>query len=144
MKKLIPFLAILASPAFAVDDAEVIQKLSPGYMSLEQKAIAAVGKDYQRLMVDAAYANVASSACQGLTFNGAETNKVFNQLMAERGGATPESMQEFAVKTSILYGTYVGMLLSESFLDTDTFCKYTDQVKAKKGGPTRFWIAQSK
>ena len=144
MKKIIPFLALLSGTAWAVDDAEVIQKLSPGYLSLEQKTIALVGKEYQRLMVDAAYANVASSACPGLTFNGAEANKVFSQLMAERGGTTPEAMQDYAVKTSVLYGTYVGMLLSESFLDTDAFCKHTDAVKEKKSGPTKFWTATAK
>jgi hypothetical protein len=139
MKRLIPLMMLVSGSVLAIDDNEVIQKLSPAWASLEQKAVALVGPDYQKQMVDAAFASVAVSACPGLEYNGAEVDKRFSKLINEKGGKTPEEQQTFSVKASTLYGAYLGLLIAESHLDTPTFCKYVDKAKAGKEGPKVFW-----
>lgn len=140
MKNIFALISILASgSAFAIDDAEVIQKLGPAWVSLEEKAVKLVGPDYHRLIVDAAFANVASSACPGVTLNGEETDKRFNQMVAEKGGNTPEEQRTFIIKATTLYGTYLGLLLSESYLDTPVFCKHVEHAQANKQHPNPFW-----
>ncbi|MEN9681667.1 MAG: hypothetical protein RLZZ627_1560 [Pseudomonadota bacterium] len=139
MKRLIPLIMLVSGSALAIDDNEVIQKLSPAWATLEQKAVALVGPDYQKQMVDAAFASVAVSACPGLAYNAEEVDKRFSKLVAEKGGKTPEEQQTFTIKASTLYGAYLGLLIAESHLDTPTFCKYVDKAKAGKEGPKVFW-----
>ncbi len=139
MKKLFALLMLASGSALAVDDSEVIQKLAPAWASLEEKTVALVGPDYQKQVVDAAFASVAVSACPGLEYNSAEVDKRFAKLVAEKGGKTPEEQQTFTVKASTLYGAYLGLLIAESHLDTPAFCKYVDKVKAGKDGPKLFW-----
>ncbi len=139
MKKIFVLMMLASGSALAIDDNEVLQKLSPAWASLEEKAVALVGPDYQKQMVDAAFASVAVSACPGLEYNNAEVDKRFAKLVAEKGGKTPEELQTFTVKASTLYGAYLGLLIAESHLDTPAFCKYVDKAKAGKEGPKVFW-----
>lgn len=143
MRNLIALLSLIAmGPAVAMDDSEVLKKLSPAWVSVEEKTVNLVGPDYQKLIVDAAFANVAVSACPGLSLNGPEIDKRFNQLVSEKGGQTPEEIKTFLVRASTLYGTYVGLLVAESHLDTAAFCKYVDNAKASKKNPNPFWIVK--
>ena len=130
---------LASGSALAIDDNEVLQKLGPAWSSLEEKAVKLVGPDYQKQMVDAAFASVAVSACPGLEYNAAEVDKRFAKLVAEKGGKSPEEQQTFTVKASTLYGAYLGLLIAESHLDTPAFCKYVDKAKAGKDGPNVFW-----
>lgn len=139
MKRLIPLMILMSGSALAIDDNEVIQKLSPAWAALEQKAVMLVGPDYQKQMVDAAFASVAVSACPGLEYKGEEVDKRFSKLVNEKGGKTLEEQQSFTIKASTLYGAYLGLLIAESHLDTPTFCKYVDKAKAGKDGPKLFW-----
>lgn len=139
MKNLFVLLMLASGSALAIDDNEVMQKLAPAWSSLEEKAVTLVGADYQKQMVDAAFASVAVSACPGLEYNASEVDKRFAKLVAEKGGKTPEEQQTFTVKASTLYGAYLGLLIAESHLDTPTFCKYVDKAKAGKEGPKVFW-----
>lgn len=142
MKRIFSLFFLLSASAMALDDNAVIKKLDPAWVSLEQKAVSLAGPDYQRLMVDAAFASVAVSACSGLSFNGDEVNARFTQMVNEKGGKTPEDQQNFSVKASVLYGTYLGLLIAESHLDTPVFCKYVEKAKARNGGPNQFWISK--
>ncbi|MEY4685770.1 MAG: hypothetical protein RLZ25_2229 [Pseudomonadota bacterium] len=139
MKRLIPLMMMVSGSVLAIDDNEVIQKLSPAWASLEQKAVTLVGPDYQKQMVDAAFASVAVSACPGLEYNASEVDKRFAKLVNDKGGKTVEEQQTFSIKASTLYGAYLGLLIAESHLDTPTFCKYVDKAKAGKEGPKVFW-----
>lgn len=130
---------LASGSALAIDDNEVMQKLSPAWVSLENKAVSLVGSEYQKHMVDAAFASVAVSACPGLTFNAEEVDKRFAKIVAEKGGKTPEEQQSFTIRSATLYGAYLGLLIAESHLDTPTFCKYVDKAKAGKDGPKVFW-----
>lgn len=130
---------LASGSALAIDDNEVMQKLSPAWVSLENKAVSLVGSEYQKQMVDAAFASVAVSACPGLTFNAEEVDKRFAKIVAEKGGKTPEEQQSFTIRSATLYGAYLGLLIAESHLDTPTFCKYVDKAKAGKDGPKVFW-----
>lgn len=140
MKKILTMAALVAAfPVSAIDDNEVIAKLNPAWMSLEQKAVALVGPENQKLMVDAAFASVSASACPGLTFNGEEVDKRFARIVDEKGGTGLDEQKAFVIKASTLYGAYLGLLMAESHLDTPAFCKYADNAKAAKDGPNLFW-----
>lgn len=134
------FLALLASTtAHAMDDSAILQKLSPAWVSLEKKTVALVGPEYHHIMVDAAFASVAVSACPGLAFKGDEVDRRFTQLVSEKGGKTPEDQRQFIIKSSTLYGAYLGLLIAESHLDTVAFCRYVEKAKTQPGGPSLFW-----
>lgn len=139
MKRLF-LLGLLASPmAYGKDDRELLQKLSPAWMSLEKKTVTLVGPEYHHTMVDAAFASVAVSACPGLAFKGEEVDRRFARLVSEKGGKTPEDQQRFIIKSSTLYGAYLGLLIAESHLDTAAFCRYVEKAKSQPDGPSLFW-----
>lgn len=142
MKAILPILLLASTSALAINDSEVIRKLDPAWRSVEEKTVALVGSDYQKTMVDAAFASVAVSACPGLAFKSEEVNKRFSNMVSDKGGKTPQEQQDFSVKASVLYGTYLGLLIAESHLDTPVFCEYVEKAKTKKGGPNDFWATK--
>ncbi len=143
------FIALLAglaagpTLAASVDSASVISKLDPAWQELENKTAKLIGRDSQHAMVDMAYAEVAIDACPGLTANKAAFDKGFEGLSSDPlKKRKPEEQRPFEHQVMAFFGVYTGLILSESFIDRDAFCKDVAGVQSRKGGPSQYWVAK--
>lgn len=137
---------ILSSLFFLFDAAEASVpsddfslKLAPAFTNLEAKGIALIGSREQRLLVDAAYASVAASACKGLKFRADEVDRRFSEIIEARIKKTQGSRQTLSIQVSTLYGAYLGLFISESYMDPKRFCSGVESVRIRKGQAVQFW-----
>ncbi len=122
--------------------AAASNKLDPAWVEMENKVINLVGKDKQRQMLDLAYATVAADKCQGLNVDGKMINKEFEILSSDtQKHRNPDEQRQFEIDLSVAFGVYVGLVLAEGLQDMPAFCQEVDAVKARNGGPNRFWSA---
>lgn len=115
------------------------ERLAPAFRNLEEKGKALIGSQDQRLLTDAAYASVAASACKGLKFRPGEVDRRFSLIVDRKASESKGSKQTLSVQVSTLYGAYLGLFISESYLDPSEFCKGVEKVRTSKGGATQFW-----
>jgi hypothetical protein len=124
--------------------ASTANPLDPAWQELERKVSTFIGQQKQREMLDMAYAEVAADACPGIKLNGAAINSALDVMGANTGNTrTPEAQRRFEHEMMIYVGVYTGLVLAESFQDRELFCKQVWNVNSRKGGPTRFWSAES-
>lgn len=129
--------AVLAETATAAPN-----KLDPAWVEMEHKVIKLAGKDKQRQMLDLAYATVAADKCQGVNVDGKMINQEFEVLSADtQKHRNPDEQRQFEIDLSVAFGAYVGLVLAEGVQDIPAFCREVDSVKARNGGPNRFWSA---
>lgn len=132
----------LSSSAVLAETAPAPNKLDPAWVEMESKVIKLVGKDKQRQMVDLAYATVAADKCQGLNIDGKMINQEFEVLSADtQKHRNPDEQRQFEIDLSVAFGIYVGLVLAEGLEDIPAFCQEVASVKARNGGPSRFWSA---
>lgn len=137
-------IVVLASILFSTGSVadSITSKLDPAWTEVEKKTIQAVGQQFQRQLVDMAYAEIATDACPGIALNQAAITNGFDQMVANSGKTAPAERQTFERNMMAFFGIYTGLLLSESFIDKETFCKEVETAKQRKGGPTKYWTAK--
>lgn len=140
MKTVLPaaLVAILSTSALATDS--VIAKLDPAWAEVEKKTVKLLGQQGQRQLVDMAYAEIATDACPRLELNQKAMSEGFDRLSA--GKKTPAEDPSYERNLMTYFGVYTGLILSESFIDKESFCQQVEGVKQRKGGPTQFWTAK--
>lgn len=141
MKKIIiSFLLAITTPGFA-EDADVIKKLDPAWQEMERRVSKLVGPTHQKTLLDMAYAQVGADACQGLELNSKAYEDSFGAMAAApKKDAAEQRRFENTLMTD--FGVYTGLIVAESFIDKPGFCKAVDRIKAKNGGPAKFWTAK--
>jgi hypothetical protein len=118
--------------------------LDPAWRVMEQKVTAFVGQQKQREVVDMAYATVAADVCDKLDVDEKTLDKEFNLLSADmQKKSSPGEQAQFEKELMGYYGVYVGLIVAESLQNKALFCKEVENVKTKKGGPSRYWSAVS-
>ena len=116
-------------------------RLQATWRALESQGRALIGAEGHRQLVDAAFASVAATRCPGVVFLPDQVDQHFSKLVDRSGPKEPVARQRFTVQLSTLYGTYLGLLLSESTLDAAGFCKAVQHHRQRHGGPSLFWRA---
>jgi len=118
--------------------------MDAAWLDLEQKLTALVGSADQRQILDMAYAEVTASACPGFKVDGKAFEQGVNTVLAEsRKKYGEQEMKSVEQKATVYYGVYLGFLISDSYADKNAFCKEAGDVRAKKGGPSHFWLTQA-
>ncbi len=140
LSSIVALVSLLFSAESVADS--VTSKLDPAWTEVEKKTIKAVGQQFQRQLVDMAYAEIATDACPGIALNQTANTNGFDQMVANSGKTTLAEQQTFERNMMAFLGVYTGLLLSESFIDKETFCKEVETAKVRKGGPTRYWAAK--
>lgn len=140
MKSAFALLLMIATTALAAD-TDVLGKLDPAWRGMEQRVTRLLGQTGQRTLLDMAYAQVAVDACSGLTLNNPAYEEAFSNLAGAKK-RNPSEQRRFENQMMAEFGTYTGLVLAESFLDKAAFCRAVEGIKARRGGPNRFWIAR--
>ena len=141
MKKIIMTLLLAAtSPTFAAD-ADVITKLDPAWQEMERRVTGLIGPTHQKTLLDMAYAQVAVDACPGLALNSKAYEDSFGAMVA---GPKKDAAEQRRFENTLMtdFGVYTGLIVAESFIDKPGFCKAVDGIKARNGGPAKFWTSK--
>lgn len=141
MKNIIMTLLLAATPPAFAADADVITKLDPAWQEMERRVTGLVGPTHQKTLLDMAYAQVAVDACPGLGLNNKAFDDAFNLMT---GSARKDAVEQRRFENSLMtdFGVYTGLIVAESFIDKPGFCKAVDGIKARNGGPAKFWTAK--
>lgn len=115
-------------------------KLDPAWVEMERRVTTLAGQDKQRQMLDLAYATVAAEKCQGLKVDGKTINDEFHVLAEDtQKSRNPDEQRQFEIELSVAFGTYIGLVLAEGLQDLPAFCQEVEAVKARNGGPAKYW-----
>lgn len=129
----------LLSPSVRADTDIDLKKLDPAWHQLEQRTRQFMGKADQRKLVDMAYAHVAADACPEIRINATAYGEGFTAIAADHPKDGIEQ-RTFENEMMTYFGVYTGLILAESFLNHESFCKGALHLKDLKSGPSRFWL----
>ncbi|MBM4200286.1 MAG: hypothetical protein FJ189_03260 [Gammaproteobacteria bacterium] len=132
--------AALSAESPAPETARLWRELEPAWDVVADKIVKLVGEEWQRRMIDLAYAAVAANVCGGLALKGDDFQKAFAVFEDDplRAMSEPDRKQR-EQHLLIHYGTCTGLLTAEALLTRDEFCAQAMSLSASGAGAAAYW-----